>query len=322
MRAALLSVLGRPPAVGEAPTVAPERGEALLEVLAAPLNPIDIAIGGGQFYGGHPALPYVPGVEAVGRVVESGAQSVGAIVWAGLDGMGLRRDGSMADTVMASDSRLVSLPEGADPAVAAGLGAAGMAGWLPLAWRAPLRPGETVLVLGATGVTGMTAVQAARILGAGRIVAAGRNEERLRRTVDVGADATVQLAAGTDLAAAFRDACGGQGPDLIVDPLWGPPLAAALEAAAPRARIVHLGQSAGATATITSAAVRGKQLELLGFSDFAVPADVWAEHYRRLVSHAIAGRLRLEIERVPLKDITAAWRRQTAGPEVKLVVVP
>ena len=69
----------------------------------------------------------------------------------------------------------------------------------------------------------------------------------------------------------------------------------------PRATIVNLGQSAGATAELASAAVRFKNLSILGHTNFAVPADELAEHYRRLVDHAIAGEIRLEVERDPAR---------------------
>jgi NADPH2:quinone reductase len=93
-------------------------------------------------------------------------------------------------------------------------------------------------------------------------------------------------------------------------------------AAAPKATIVNLGQSAGATAALSSEAVRFKSLAILGFSVYTVAFDVLAEHYRRLVDHAVAGEIGLDVEQVPLDSITDAWRRQAEGAGAKLVVVP
>jgi NADPH2:quinone reductase len=315
VRAAVITEPGRLPEQAERPDPSPVAGEVVLEVLAAPLNPLDVAVGAGRFYGGHPPLPYVPGCEAVGRVD-------GRLVWVFGGGLGLKRDGTMAERVAVPAELLVDVPDGAPPATAAALGIAGLAGWMPVARRAPVRAGETVLVLGATGTAGRVALQAARLLGAGRIVAAGRDPDGLARAKELGADATVRLDEADDLAAALRGACGGEGPTLVVDPLWGEPLAAAVEAAAPGARIVHVGQSAGPTTTLTSAAVRGKQLDILGYSDFAVPRDELAREYRVLVGRATAGEIRIDIEEIPLSDVADAWRRQAEGAGRKLVVVP
>jgi NADPH2:quinone reductase len=122
--------------------------------------------------------------------------------------------------------------------------------------------------------------------------------------------------------AAFKGAFGGDGPTYVFDPLWGEPAAAAVQAAAPRATIVHLGQAAGATAEFASAAVRFKNLSILGHTNYLVPPEELAAHYRRLVEHAMAGTIRLEVERVPLDSVGEAWRRQTEGAGSKLVVVP
>jgi NADPH2:quinone reductase len=316
MRAALLTELGRPPEPTDVDAPEPGEGEVLVEVLATPLNPIDIAVGAGRFYGGHPELPYVPGNECVGRV-----SGTGELVWAYGAGLGVRRDGGLAELVTAPRDALYPVPDGADPALAGAMGIAGLAGWLPVVWRAPVREGETVLVLGATGTVGLVAVQAARLLGAGRVVAAGRSEAGLARAKEAGADETVHLDAN-DLVAAFREACGGEGPNVVVDPLWGEPLAAALEACTTGARIVNVGQSAGPEASITSAAVRGKQLEILGFRIEPAGREVIEREYRRLVEHALAGDVRVDIEKVPLDDVADAWQRQSEGAGVKLVVVP
>lgn len=312
MRAALIRELGAVPEVGE---VAESSGE-LIEVLAAPINPIDLAVSRGVLATGHPELPYVPGCEAVGRTAD------GRVVWIYGGSLGRTGAGAMSERAAIGDAHAIEVPDGADPALAAGLGIAGLAGWLPLAWRAPLAGGENVLVLGATGSVGLVAVQAARLLGAGRVVAAGRSAAGLARAAELGADATLRLDEHDDLVAAFKEAFDGVGPTYVFDPLWGAPAAAAVEAAVPWATIVNLGQSAGATSELASAAVRFKSLSLLGHTNFAVPPDELAVQYRRLVEHAIAGDIRLEVERVPLDSIADAWRRQAEGAGTKLVVVP
>jgi NADPH2:quinone reductase len=293
VRAAQITELGSPPQVAEAP----EPGNESIEVLAVALNPIDRAVAAGKFYGGHPPLPYVPGSECVGR--EPG----GRIVWTFGDGLGLARNGTMAERA-APGGVVAEVPDGADPALAAALGIAGLAGWIPIALRAPVRPDDRVLILGATGTAGRVAIQAAKLLGAAHVVAAGRDPERLQQAVGLGADETVAL-----------DGDFGE-PTYVFDPLCGEPLEKAVAAAAPGARIVQLGQSAGAAATLTSAAIRSKQLEIYGHSNFAVPPDVIAEQYRTLVGHAMAGDIRLDVERIGLDEIAAAW-----GRPGKLVVV-
>jgi NADPH:quinone reductase len=312
MKAALIREIGALPEVGDAPE---PPGEAI-EVLAAPINPIDLAVSRGVLATGHPELPYVPGCEAVGRTAE------GRLVWIFGGSVGRTSSGAIAERAAVGDAHAIEVPGGADPALAAGLGIAGLAGWLPFAWRAPLTGGETVLVLGATGSVGFVAVQAARLLGAARVVAAGRSAKGLERAEQYGADATVRLDEPDDLVAAVKEAFSGEGPSYVFDPLWGEPAAAAVQAAAPRATIVNLGQSAGATSQLASADVRFKSLSILGHTNFAVPPDELAEQYRRLVTHAVAGEITLDVERVPLDSVPDAWRRQAEGAGTKLVVVP
>ena len=182
----------------------------------------------------------------------------GRLVWLFGGSLGRTSNGAMAERAAIGDSHVYDVPDGADPALAAGLGIAGLAGWLPFAWRAPLEGGENVLVLGATGSVGLVAVQVAKLLGAARVVAAGRSAAGLERAARLGADATIRLDEADDLVAAFKDAFGGGGPNYVFDPLWGEPAAAAVQAAVPWARIVNLGQSAGAD---VGARVRGRAFQ-------------------------------------------------------------
>src|ERR671925_49946 len=225
MRAAVVRDVGAPPEVDD---VAEPAGETV-EVLAAPINPIDLAVSRGVLATGHPELPYVPGCEAVGRTAD------GRTVWIFGGSLGRTSQGAIGERAPVGDAYVVEVPERADPALAAGLGIAGLAGWLPFAWRAPLTGGENVLVLGATGSVGLVAVQAAKLLGAARVVAAGRSRAGLERAAQHGADAILQLDETRDLVASFKDAFGGDGPGYVFDPLWAEPGAAAVLAAAPYA---------------------------------------------------------------------------------------
>jgi NADPH:quinone reductase len=302
--------LGRAPELADRPEPS---GEAVYEISAVSLNPIDVNVGAGRYFAGHPELPFIPGSEAVGRAPD------GTRVYLFGDGLGVSRDGLLAERAAAPAGLGIPLPDAAPDDLAAACGIAGMAGWMPVAWRAPVRKTDRVLVLGATGTVGLVAVQAAKLLGVERVVAAGRDAERLERAMQLGADASVSLEED-DLVAAFEDAAGGDGPTYIVDTLWGSPAVAAIQAAAPGWRLVQVGQSAGAEATVASAAIRGKMGEIYGFTDFAVPAEVFREHYLRLVGHAAAREIAFDIERYPLDRVAEAWERQAAGPNAKLVV--
>ena len=299
MRAAQITELGKPP---EPVTI---DGDGPVEILAVAFNPLDLAVAAGRFYGGHPPLPYIPGCEAVGRID-------GERVYLFGDGRGTARDGLLAERVDFPPQLAVPVPEGLDEAVAAAAGVAGIAGWLPLAEVAPVRPDDRVLVLGATGTVGSISIQVARLLGAERVVAAGRDSDRLERARELGADETVVLDGG-DLTEQLRAATGGDGPTLVVDALWGEPVRAAVEAAAPRARIVHVGQSAGPETTLASAAVRGKRLSILGHSNFGLSDDERGKAYLDVAEHLAAGRIRIDVETFSLDEVGAAWEAQGRG---------
>jgi NADPH:quinone reductase-like Zn-dependent oxidoreductase len=309
MRAAVLHEYGVPSAGQfEEPVAGP--GQAVIEVLAAGLNPVDVAICAGRFYAGKPPLPSVAGREGVGT----------------LDGARLYFDGplapfgSMAERALVDPAHTYPVPDGVPDGVAVALGISGLAAWLALTWRAQLQPGEHVLVLAASGVLGQIAVQAAKLLGAGRVVAAARSPEGLARCIELGADASVRLDE-PDLSAALAAAGDGR-IDVVLDPLWGEPLVAALGAASFGARIVQIGAGAGAEATIPSAAIRGKMLVLMGHTNFAAPPEVKREAYARMADAVVRGEIKVDVEALGLEQVEEAWRRLAAGAHHKIVLAP
>lgn len=312
MKAAVLHDYATAPRHGEFPIPAAGDAHAVVDVAAAGVNHVDLLKASGRFYTGPPPLPSVVGSDGVGRLSDGRRVYFDATV---------APYGSMAEQTLVPREGLIDVPDDVDDAVAAAMGNAGVAAWLALTRRAALGAGESVLVLGATGAVGTIAVQAAKLLGAGAVVAAARRDARLDALLHRGADATVELDAGGDLAAAIRDAS-ARPIDVTIDLLWGPPALAAMQAAAPRARHIQLGQLAAQSVELPAALVRAAPVDLLGFASFHEPIEARRAAYHELARHVIADDITFDVERLPLTDVAAAWERQRAGAGTKLVLTP
>jgi NADPH2:quinone reductase len=311
MRAAVVSQIGSPPAPAGWDEPSRGAGQALVEVRAASLNPVEVRVAAGR----HPQRarpPYVPGLEGAGVVLESSRLAPGTRVRFEGNLPGFGSHGTLAERVSVPEETLVELPDGAGDDMAAAIGVVGITALLALD-RAALTGGERVLVLGATGAVGQMAVQLARLMGARRVVAAGRNQEALERALELGADASVAVDGD------FAEAAGGP-LDVVVDPLWGEPAMAALRALGTGGRLVNVGQSAGVDVQIPLALVRNKQGAIHAISSGWTEPDRKADAYRRLIAHVAAGHLQVPRLVVPLEEIAAAWERQAASPGRKLVI--
>ncbi|PKW26942.1 quinone oxidoreductase family protein [Phycicoccus duodecadis] len=326
MRAVVVTAHGRPPAAAGHPDPAPAPGQVLVEVTAAPITPLDLLCASGTSYFGAPALPYVPGVQGVGVVREGPSHLVGRRVWfASTAGMA-PGDGGMAELAAVAPADLVPLhADVPDPLVAA-LGLSAVAAWEVLEARAHLLPGECVVVLGAGGVVGQVAVQAARLLGARRVVALARSAAARDAAARRGADEVVALDGDEDpaaLAARIREACAGDGADVVVDPLAGVAASAAVLALAPGGRLVNLGSSAGATLTVDSAALRSRSAAVLGYTNTTLTAQRREQVLTTVLAHAARREVDVDHTVHPLSDVADAWHRVREGtaPD-RVVLVP
>jgi NADPH2:quinone reductase len=264
MKAAVLHKLGNPPRYEDFPDPQPREGEVIVHVKAASLKNIDKAMANGSHYDSHRELPAVCGIDGVG-VLDDGTR-----VFCG----GARPPyGMMAEQAVVSRVRCLSVPDGIDDDTAAALPNPALSSWLPLVWRARLKPGETVLILGATGVAGKLAIQIAKHLGAGRVVAAGRNRRVLETLPELGADATIPLdEPDQELRAAFRREAGNKPFDVVLDYVWGHPTEVLLDALTGHdvmahrnpLRLVEIGEMAGPTISLPAAALRSSGIEIYG----------------------------------------------------------
>ena len=321
MNAAVLHTLNQPPQFAQFPEPVAEENEVIVHVRAAALKPIDKQMASGSHYAAYSKLPVVCGMDGVGRL-DDGTRVFFA---------GPRAPyGSMAQRTVVLRSRCFLIPDNVDDDIAAAVVNPGLSAWGALVWRAQLTPGETVLILGATGVTGKLAIQTAKLLGAGRVIAAGRNEQVLNTLHDLGADTTIRLdKPGQDLTEAFAREAGDNGFDVVIDYLWGPPTEALLAAIArkdfkpakSRVRLVEVGESAGTTISLPAAVLRSSRLEILGAGSGNAPAtpEIWVEAIRRLMSHVACGALRIDTERVPLGEVEDAWQRDQHGRRIVLI---
>ena len=323
MRAAVVRRHGAPPEFGTHPAPRRSAGQALVRVTAAPISPLDLLCASGTSYFGAPALPYAPGVQGVGIIEDADTLPAGQRVWFSCDAGMRPGDGAMAELCAADEAGIVRLPDGVGDDLAAALGLSAIAAWMALTWRGGLRPGEHVLVLGASGTVGQVGVQAARLRGAGRVVAACRDPHGRDRAAELGADAVADLS-GDDpdaITARLAEATAGRA-DLVLDPVWGHPAEAALRVLSPHGRLVNLGSTAGPSAAFGSAALRGGSLSVLGYTNNALSHEQKAAALGEILALAAAGRLTTDRETLPLERAADGWSRCGQPPHRRAVLIP
>ena len=331
--------MGRPPAPAEVPEPRRRPGETLVRIRAAALNPVELHIWNGHFFDGPPRPPYVIGLEGVGVVEEGERLSPGTRVRVEFVHPGYGRDGAIAEYAVApeepdasnraSQASVAPIGDELDDTAAAALGVPVFTALMCLerAQRAGASLGGAhMLVTGATGAVGLVAVQLAKMMGAARVVAAGRDRERLERALSLGADAAVALGDGLaaeELRDRLSEAAAGR-LDVALDPLWGAPGRAAIDALTHDGVYVSFGQAASPVAELSGIPMRNRRVTLVGHS------GAWAtpqERQRALArAHALAASsgspLTLDTEELALEDIGDAWARLSGSAGRRLVVKP
>ena len=319
MNAAVVSTFDHPPRYTTFADPVAGEGEKLVSVSAAGLHPIVKALAKGTHYGSTGELPFIAGVDGVGKLED------GTRVY-----FGIARSpfGTFAERAIAASWMCFPLPEAVDDRTAAGIANPAMSSWAALTARAKFVAGESVLILGATGVAGQLAVQVAKRLGARRVIAAGRNPHALEKLKTLGADSVISL--GQDqasLVSAFRTEI-AEGVDVVLDYLWGQPAELVLQAisqkglqkAGARIRFIQIGESAGKTISLPAATLRSSGLELLGSGFGSASLEQIRQSLAEFFEVAAKEPFQFHSKAAPLRDVETLWNSAEEG--TRLVFQP
>ncbi len=321
MKAAVINNLGDIPKYEDFPDPILNDGDVAVKVVAVILDYAVKALSAGihfaskQFY---PVLPAVVGYGGIGSLEDGTLVSF----------RGIKPPyGSMAERVAIPKASATPIPEGITAEQAAVIPSAALSSLGPLRYVAKLQSGETVLINGATSVSGMLAVQVAKHLGAGRIIGTGRNPESGEKLKEFGADAFINLnQPDEELAKAIKKEA-GKGYDVILDYLWGHPAEVIINTFTPttigvpgrRTRFVLIGGLAGWTAQLSGQSLLTSGLEIYGMIS-QTPPQAQAEGAQLIWDMIKKGQLRADLVKYPLKDIEKVWDLKEHGK--RIVIVP
>ncbi|MDJ0608026.1 MAG: NADPH:quinone oxidoreductase family protein [Kiloniellales bacterium] len=298
----------------------PGPGEVLVAVEAAGVNFADTLMTAGK-YQEKPPFPFSPGLEMAGAVAAVGAGVTR--VRPGQRVMALADWGCFAEQALAREADVFPLPDGVDPAVAAGFPITYGTAHGALVWRAGLEPGETLLVHGAAGGTGLAAVEVGKALGATVIATAG-GPDKLAVAEAHGADHLIDYRQ-EDIRERVKALTGGRGADVVFDPVGGKVFEASLRCVPWGGRLLVIGFAAGDLPQIPANIVLVKNLSVLGFywgSYRRKAPDLVAAQFRDLFAWLQEGKLRPRVsETFDLAEAAAALELLSARKATGKVVL-
>jgi NADPH2:quinone reductase len=319
MNAAVVESFDKPPRYTTFADPTPTSEEVLVTVTAVGLHPIVKSLAKGTHYGSTGQLPFIPGVDGVGRLDDSTRVLFGA---------SRPPYGTFAERSVTKRSMCIPIPDNLDDATVAALMNPAMSSWAALTQRIQFTAGESILILGATGSAGHLAVQIAKRLGARRIVAVGRNPQALEETKSLGADSTISLNQDRDaLVSAFRDEIASQKTGVILDYVWGAPAEALLAAVTQkgldheswRIRYIQIGSIAAPTISLPAATLRSSGLEIVGSGFGSVPMQKIFQSLAAILKEAARQPFQIKLTTAPLSKVEKLWN---STEDARLVFQP
>jgi NADPH:quinone reductase-like Zn-dependent oxidoreductase len=304
MKAALVLQTGQAPVYSDFPEPVPSEEEHVITVTAASLSHVTRSRASGRHYSASGSLPFVVGIDGVGRLA-SGRRVYFVLPPAPF--------GSMAEQSRVKASHCLALPDELDDVTAAAIALPGMSSWAALQKTAKFQAGETVLVNGATGISGRLAVQIARYLGAKKVITTGRNTEALKSLASLGADVTIPLVEdGEALEQAFLEQF-QEGVDVVLDYLWGSSMERLLMAAVKAGeegvpiRFIQIGGASASSISLPNQVLRASAIQLMGSGIGSVPFHRLLAAIEGVLQATVPGAFEIATTTVPLSNVEDAW---------------
>ncbi|GIP22216.1 zinc-binding alcohol dehydrogenase family protein [Paenibacillus sp. J22TS3] len=305
MKAAIVKEKGAVPVIGHMDSPVATDGLVVINVSAAGLSRVSKFRSMGMHYLSEFNFPIVAGMDGVGTM-EDGSRVYFALSAAPY--------GSLAEHTLVNRKLTVRLPDDLDDVTAAAIANPGMSSWAALVYRAGFKSGQTVLINGATGVSGSLAVQIAKGLGAKKVIVTGRNESKLQ-ALEVDEAIAFDMTADSGQKR-FEDALMpviAEGVDVILDYLWGDSALAIMSALAKThtdrvARFVSIGTSSGQeNIHLPSSILRSSTIELIGSGGDSVSKADMLTAVRGVFEMAAEGKLTINTAEFVLEEIEEAW---------------
>lgn len=318
MNAIVVNDFDETPVYGQFAEPEAGEGEVKIAVSATTLSPLVRLISQGKHYSGSKQLPFVPGMDGVGRLPGGGRVYF----------LFPRNPfGSMAEFCVVHSKWCVGVPDDVDDVTAAAVSNSGSSSWIALTHRAELRAGQTVLINGASGSAGRLAVRIAKHLGAAKVIATGRNSQKLEALKHEGADVTISLQQADDSLAADYERAFQQGVDIVLDYLGGHRAEEVINAATkgrgskgaePRIKFVQIGGVAGKSITLDTNRLRSSGLEIIGSGLGAFSVDTAILCAGELMTAIGPAGLSLPLRQLTFADVEEAWTDSLESHKVVL----
>ena len=274
----------------------PKDDELLLRVLAAGINfPDGLLVQG--LYQARPETPFIPGMEFCGEVIGTG-QAVNGLKKGDRVISSSPEYGAFAERITVPAARVLKIPDTIEPAQASNLLVAHGTAHHALKQRARLQAGESLVVLGAAGGTGLAAVQIGKAMGA-KVIAAASSDEKLKLAADNGADATINYNEES-LKDAIRQHTNGNGADVIYDPVGGEAFDSSVRAMTRYGRMLVIGFASGSIPKLPVNLVLVKEFSLVGvfWGTFTrKEPEVFANNMKELIEWHQKGLVSVAIDR-------------------------
>lgn len=322
MKAAVVFEKGTIPQYADFSDPEAQENEQLIFVKAASIKHLDRARASGKHYSteNNQHQPTIIGSDGVG-ILENGEKVYF-----------FSKKGTVAEKASADKKMIVPIPENLDFSLAAALPNAVMGSAMGLKFKTKLQPGETVLINGATGVTGKIAIQIAKLYGAKKVIATGRDENTLRSLYDLGADEVISLKLNDeDFKHKIKEVHRQTPIDVVLDYIWGHSVELILSALkgdgnfSHKTRLVSVGGMSGDTIQLSSQILRGTDIQISGSG-----LGSWSpEEFKLLLTKVIPemfqaaaeGKLKMETENIDLKDIEKVWGNELDNRKRLVVLI-